>query len=139
MVFDQYNEDPSILEVVPSIGRYEMWRSNSLRSNCRVTHQPDWGDIFIHIKGDKAVTPESLLRYIVSMRNEFHFHEEITECVYKRLWDMLEPEELFVSCLYARRGGIDINPTRASSIEVLDRIGYPIIAHMIPCTKTPKQ
>ena len=77
MAFEEYNESPDTLQVVPSIGRYERWRSYSLRSNCRVTNQPDWGDVFIHIKGDRAVTPESLLKYIVSMRKENHFHEEI--------------------------------------------------------------
>ena len=41
MNFDHYNESADILEVVPSIGRYERWRSHSLRSNCRVTNQPD--------------------------------------------------------------------------------------------------
>ena len=119
MSFDQYNESADILEVVPSIGRYERWRSHSLRSNCRVTNQPDWGDVYIHIKGEKAVTPESLLKYIISMRKENHFHEEICECIYKRLWDLLEPEELLVTCLYTRRGGIDINPSRASDLNVL--------------------
>lgn len=119
MSFDQYNESADILEVVPSIGRYERWRSHSLRSNCRVTNQPDWGDVYIHIKGEKAVTPESLLKYIISMRKENHFHEEICECIYKRLWDLLQPEELMVTCLYTRRGGIDINPSRASSYKVL--------------------
>jgi 7-cyano-7-deazaguanine reductase len=85
MQFNDYNEHAGILEVVPSIGRYERWRSYSLRSNCRVTNQPDWGDVYVHIKGNKAITPESLLRYIISMRKENHFHEEICECIYKRL------------------------------------------------------
>ena len=119
MSFDQYNESADILEVVPSIGRYERWRSHSLRSNCRVTNQPDWGDVYIHIKGEKAVTPESLLKYIISMRKENHFHEEICECIYKRLYDLLQPEELLVTCLYTRRGGIDINPARATDYNVL--------------------
>lgn len=138
MSFDNYNENPNILEVVPSIGRYEAWRSNSLRSNCRVTNQPDWGDVYIHIKGKKAVTPESLLKYIVSMRKENHFHEEICECIYKRLFDLLEPEELFVTCLYTRRGGIDINPIRASS-ESLVWTKAPIIRVFTPSTKTARQ
>jgi len=125
MSFDQYNESSDILKVVPSIGRYERWRSHSLRSNCRVTNQPDWGDVYIHIKGEKAVTPESLLQYIVSMRKENHFHEEIAECIYKRLYDLLDPEELLVTCLYTRRGGIDINPTRASNYYLLNQA--PII------------
>ena len=137
MSFDRYNESSDILEVVPSIGRYERWRSHSLRSNCRVTNQPDWGDVYIHIKGDTAVTPESLLQYIVSMRKENHFHEEIAECIYKRLWDLLSPEELLVTCLYTRRGGIDINPTRASNYPLLNEA--PIIDAYNFCEKTARQ
>lgn len=138
MEFKDYNEHSGILEVVPSIGRYERWRSYSLRSNCRVTNQPDWGDVYVHIKGEKAVTPESLLKYIISMRKENHFHEEICECIYKRLHDLLQPEELFVACLYTRRGGIDINPVRASNDRVLWK--YGAIADVTNfCTKTPRQ
>ena len=137
MSFDQYNESSDILEVVPSIGRYERWRSHSLRSNCRVTNQPDWGDVYIHIKGEKAVTPESLLQYIVSMRKENHFHEEIAECIYKRLYDLLDPEELLVTCMYTRRGGIDINPTRASNYYLLNQA--PIIDAYNFCEKTARQ
>jgi 7-cyano-7-deazaguanine reductase len=117
--FTAYNEDSSILEVVPSNSIVHLYKSNSLRSNCRVTNQPDWGDVYIHIKGNYTVTPESILQYIVSMRKENHFHEEICECIYKRLWDLLQPEELVVTCLYTRRGGIDINPIRASNNALL--------------------
>jgi 7-cyano-7-deazaguanine reductase len=138
MVFNDYNEYAGILEVVPSIGRYERWRSHSLRSNCRVTNQPDFGDVYVHIKGYKSVTPESLLKYIVSMRKENHFHEEIAECIYKRLHDLLDPEELFVACLYSRRGGIDINPVRASSNLVLWKYGA-VCEEFAACTKTSKQ
>lgn len=138
MQFTDFNEHADILEVVPSIGRYERWRSNSLRSNCRVTNQPDWGDVYVHIKGAEAVTPESLLRYIVSMRKENHFHEEICECIYKRLWDILQPEELFVACLYTRRGGIDINPVRASDWNVMYTYGDIASVHKAS-TKTSRQ
>lgn len=138
MTFDQYNEGEFILEPVQSIARYERWRSHSLRSNCRVTNQPDWGDVYVHIKGDKAVTPESLLKYIVSMRKENHFHEEICECIYKRLYDLLQPEELMVTCLYTRRGGIDINPARANNYDVLwDNVNVTDASNF--CTKTPRQ
>ena len=124
--FGHYNEDPAILDIVTNeSGRPVKYQSKSLRSNCRVTNQPDWGDIFIHIEGDRVPTPESLLQYIVSMRKENHFHEEICECVYKRLHDLLGPDELMVTCLYTRRGGIDINPVRASSPQLL---------HMQPIT-----
>lgn len=138
IIFIDYNEHASILEPVPSFDRYERWRSYSLRSNCRVTNQPDFGDVYIHIKGDRTVTPESLLKYIISMRKENHFHEEIAECIYTRLHDLLVPEELFVACLYTRRGGIDINPVRASDATVLWKYGAicDVTNH---CTKTSRQ
>lgn len=138
MVFDEFTESPDTLEVISSGKRVHNWRSYSLRSNCRVTNQPDWGDVYVHIKGPRTVTPESLLKYIVSMRKENHFHEEICECIYTRLWNLLEPEELLVSCLYTRRGGIDINPVRASSNIVLNNFAHNLNSSF-PCTKTARQ
>ena len=89
-------------------------RSNLLRSNCRVTNQPDWGDVFIHIEGESVPTPESIAKYIVSHRTVSHFHEEICEMIFAHLTERFKPELLMVSCLYTRRGGIDINPIRAT-------------------------
>lgn len=138
VVFDKYKEDPNILEVISCNNMKTVkYRSNSLRSNCRVTNQPDWGDVYILIEGNKLVTPESLLQYIVSMRSENHFHEEICECIYKRLSDLLSPENLMVACLYTRRGGIDINPVRASSMNLL--YNNPIADSSIMTTKTMRQ
>lgn len=120
--FDIFNEDPNTLVMTNTNGELQRYHTSALRSNCRVTNQPDWGDVFIHIKGKLSPTPESFLKYIVSLRKENHFHEEICEMIYKRLADKFNPEELFVACLYTRRGGIDINPMRASSDEVFERI-----------------
>ena len=39
--------------------------------------------------------------------------------VYKRLADTFHPEALAVTCLYTRRGGIDICPARASEPSLL--------------------
>ena len=120
--FNVFNETPELLEVVeykkPASYSY---RSTLLRSNCKITKQPDSGDIYIYYKGNKTVTNESLLKWLVSFRNECHFHEEICEAAYKRLWDLLQPKELLVTCFYARRGGWDIVPTRASSKKLLDK------------------
>lgn len=110
-----YKETPELLKTV-SADESEVHKFHSalLKSNCKVTSQPDWGDIYITITGDKIPDQESLLRYIISFRDECHFHEEICETVYKRLHDIYSPRHLAVTCLYARRGGIDINPTRYS-------------------------
>ena len=114
--FTAFKSDASQLaEIESANGEDEIkFRSNLLRSNCRVTNQPDWGDVFIYMKGKKLPTADSLAKYIVSHRTVSHFHEEICEMIYAHLTDRFEPEQLMVSCLYTRRGGIDINPIRAS-------------------------
>ena len=93
--------------------------SHLLKSNCKITGQPDWGSIYIRLKGACLPDEKALLCYIVSLRNENHFHEEICEMTYKRLTDLFQPEVLVVSCQYTRRGGIDICPTRANRTEFL--------------------
>ena len=141
LTFDDYNEDPEILEHAPMLGFMPFQiTTNALRSNCRVTNQPDWGDVFIHIEGEDCVTPESLMRYIISMRKENHFHEEICECIYQRLRDLLhEDTEILVTCLYTRRGGIDINPVRASSAQLVDKLVPNLVDVEIPHRKTARQ
>ena len=131
-----YEETPGLLEKVSTTESVQNFRSGLLKSNCRVTSQPDWGDIYVHVLGNYHVTPESMLKYIVSFRNECHFHEEICETVYKRLNDLLAPRELCVTCLYARRGGIDINPTRANHVDCLPDM---LIRSNIMHYKTQKQ
>lgn len=117
-----YNENPNLLGAEKlDKSKVQRFHSALLKSNCRVTSQPDWGDVYIHIKSNYLINPTSMLRYIVSFRDECHFHEEICETIYKRLYDKYSPEELVVSCLYVRRGGIDINPTRANNYELLDK------------------
>jgi 7-cyano-7-deazaguanine reductase len=115
--FDQlhcntYTESPALLEN-SDIGGEIKWATHLLRSNCKITHQPDWGVLFIYLKGEKLPTPESFLKYVVSLRNENHFHEEICEMVFMRVMEKFKPEQLMLTCMYTRRGGIDINPVRA--------------------------
>jgi len=100
----------------------QKYHSSLLKSNCRVTSQPDWGDVYITYKGSHSLDPAALLKYIISFRDECHFHEEICETIYKRLYDAFNPIELTVMCLYVRRGGIDINPIRSNNIKGIYRI-----------------
>jgi len=137
MSFTVFNESADLLKIDPKSNKPgKRLMSTLLRSNCKITKQPDSGDIFIYYKGDKTVTEASLLEWIVSFRNECHFHEEICEAAYKRLWDILQPKELVVSCFYARRGGWDIVPTRASSKKLLDKA---LINPKSPYFKFPRQ
>lgn len=111
-----FKEAPELLKAVDTDSFDEHFLSfDSLRSNCRVTHQPDFGDVFIYYRSNKHIDEQSLVKYLVSFRSEFHFHEECCEMIYKRLYDLLnEDDELFVCALYTRRGGIDICPVRQS-------------------------
>ena len=138
MIVETYVETPGLLEPVLGYREVGRYHSSLLKSNCRVTSQPDWGDVYVMYSGDKGVTQESLLKYIISFRDECHFHEEICETIYKRLLDAIDPVELCVTCLYARRGGIDINPVRATSNYALEECGVlidPTVLHV----KTDKQ
>ena len=135
--FSVYQEDPDLLiEIEDAPSEEVYYHSSLLKSNCRVTSQPDWGDVYIYMKGKNTVDPISLLQYIVSFRDECHFHEEICEAIYKRLMDTIGPDELAVRCLYARRGGLDINPERVSH----ERLMHHTLSMVdVPHIKTPKQ
>lgn len=99
-----------------------------LRSNCRVTGQPDWGNIYIHMKGDSMPNTDKLVQYLTSLRNENHFHEEICEQIFADLTHRFAPTELMVTCLYTRRGGIDICPIRVSDESLLPKL---IVNHTV--------
>ena len=110
--------------------------SSLLKSNCRVTSQPDWGDVFISMEGKWVPDNLELLKYIVSFRDECHFHEEICETIFKRLLDKFDPRGLMVACQYARRGGWDINPIRATHEHFFDEYFWD---ETIPWIKTLRQ
>ena len=114
---ENFKESPELLEVEETRENKEYFLNfDSLRSNCRVTHQPDFGSAFIYYKSKQHIKESSLIRYLCSFRCEYHFHEECCEMVYKRLFDLLDDknDELMVCILYTRRGGIDICPIRYS-------------------------
>ena len=118
--FDEFSENPNLLKVIDQKQELKIY-SDVLRSNCKVTHQPDWGTVFVKLKSEMGIDLESLLKYLVSFRNENHFHEEVCEIIYQRLMDILKPEVLMVACIYTRRGGIDICPVRSNKTELLPK------------------
>lgn len=118
-LFNKFSDSPELLKF-DTTEPYELKiATNLLRSNCKITHQPDWGSAYIHIKGIKKPNLTSILKYIVSFRNENHFHEEICEMLFKRLLDTYSPSKLMVTCIYTRRGGIDICPIRATDKQLI--------------------
>ena len=87
--------------------------SHLLKSNCLITHQPDWGTLQIHYVGNK-IDREKLLRYIVSVRQHNEFHEQCVERIFCDLMRYAKPQKLTVYARYTRRGGLDINPFRSN-------------------------
>jgi len=120
----EYNENPELLKIKEGDGKkMKMYSFGSLRSNCKITHQPDYGDIFIAYSSKKEIDKESLIKYLCSFRGENHFHEEICSCCFARLRAILDPEDpLMVTALYTRRGGIDINPCRYQNLDKLNPV-----------------
>lgn len=113
---EKFKEAPELLSTENSQNAKSYYLMfDSLRSNCRVTHQPDFGDLYLYYKSKKHIPEDHLVKYLSSFRSEFHFHEECCEMIYKRIFDLLDSgDELFVCALYTRRGGIDICPVRMS-------------------------
>lgn len=130
-----YEVNPSLLLTYRSSTKLqEMYACSSLlRSKCLVTKQPDNGFVFIYLKSRRLPDKEALLKYIVSYRNTCHFHEQIVDQMFVDLMNAYEPEELMVRALYARRGGIDINPERATHEYLLHS---DLSDHRILHTKT---
>lgn len=104
-----------------------MFISETLRSNCKFTKQPDSGVAIIYIRGSNLPTPKHMYYLLAKMRTENHFHEEIAERVLQDLIKSFNPDAAAVRLAYHRRGGIDINPIRYWS-----RTGEPVPLADIP-------
>lgn len=94
--------------------------SHLLKSNCPVTQQPDWGTLIIEYTGRK-ISREGLLRYIVSLRHQYEFHEQCIERIFINIMQQCQPQALTVLGRYTRRGGKDINPYRSTEQNILIR------------------
>lgn len=99
----------------------EVLYSNLLKSNCLVTHQPDWATIQIAYKG-KKINHEGLLGYLVSFRNHNEFHEQCIERIFMDIMQYCQPETLTIYGRYTRRGGLDINPYRSTKKLIIFKI-----------------
>lgn len=111
---DRYTPAPELLRCVPGATAVsEVLVSDLLKSNCPVTGQPDWGSLQISYRGPQ-IDRAALLKYIISLRHHNEFHEHCVERMYCDIWQACRPAELHVYARYTRRGGLDINPWRAS-------------------------
>jgi 7-cyano-7-deazaguanine reductase len=104
---------PALLQADAGEPVEQRLHSALLKSNCPVTGQPDWASVHVHYRGPR-IDPAGLLRYLVSFRDHADFHEQCVERVFYDLLQRCRPDWLSVEARYTRRGGLDINPWRAS-------------------------
>jgi 7-cyano-7-deazaguanine reductase len=105
--------NPRHLVADPRTSVDETLRSGLLKSNCPVTGQPDWASVRIAYRGAR-IDRAGLLRYLASFREHAEFHEQCVERIFIDVLARCTPETLAVDARYTRRGGLDINPWRAS-------------------------
>lgn len=92
--------------------------SHLLRSNCLITHQPDWASVQIHYVG-QPIDHAGLLQYLIGLRLHNEFHEPCVERIFTDILHRCQPQKLSVYAGYTRRGGLDINPWRTNDTEAL--------------------
>lgn len=115
-----FEVNPSLLRTGSEV-RDELMFTNSFRSLCPVTGQPDWATVSVLYKG-KEIMPDSLRAYLCSYRNHQGFHESCCEAIFSDISRQCSPDELSVACSFTRRGGIDITPIRSSSDTVMVKL-----------------
>jgi len=104
---------PELLHADNGTPMDELLCSHLLKSNCPVTGQPDWASVYIAYEGAR-IDHAGLLRYLVSFRDHADFHEHCVERIFTDLMTRCRPQRLSVEARYTRRGGLDINPWRAT-------------------------
>lgn len=105
--------DASLLSADAGDVADEQLHSALLKSNCPVTGQPDWASVRIAYRGPR-IDRAGLLRYLVSFRDHAEFHEQCVERIFVDLLARCGCGRLSVEARYTRRGGLDINPWRAT-------------------------
>jgi 7-cyano-7-deazaguanine reductase len=106
--------NPGHLSADPAHVVEESLTSQLLKSNCPVTGQPDWASVVLSYRGPR-LDRAGLLRYLVSFRDHAGFHEQCVERIFHDILTQCGPQALSVEARYTRRGGLDINPWRATA------------------------
>ena len=101
-VFDNAHQDSIYL--VPLI-------CNEFTSICPITGQPDFARFeIVYVPRIKMVESKSLKLYLLSFRNHGEFHEDVTNRIFKDLWNVMNPKFMRIIADFSVRGGISIKP-----------------------------
>jgi 7-cyano-7-deazaguanine reductase len=129
---DRYDVDASLLQLAQwsAAGQDqaadvvdEILYTDLFRSRCPMTGQPDWATVTLCYQGPR-IDHAALLRYLVSYRLHHDYHENCVERIYCDIMAHCKPQSLSVEANFLRRGGLDINPVRASA-EMMDYVAFP--------------
>ena len=104
--------DPSRLTTTAWDGD-ETLHTSLFRSVCPVTGQPDYAAVIVRYRGPR-IDRGSLLAYLAGYRRHPGFHEACVERIFVDLQSRCRAQTLSVEARYTRRGGLDINPWRAT-------------------------
>jgi len=80
---------------------------------CPVTGQPDYATIAIAYRGPR-LDRAALAGYLSGFRLHPGFHEHCVERIFLDIAGACRTELLRVEARFTRRGGVDINPVRAT-------------------------
>lgn len=109
------NQHPDSLYLVPLI-------CNEFTSICPITGQPDFAKFEItYVPRVKMVESKSLKLYLFSFRNHGEFHEDVTNRIFKDLWNLMDPRFMRIIGDFSVRGGIAIKPMVQKCAEDTDK------------------
>jgi 7-cyano-7-deazaguanine reductase len=123
-----YQPDPALLQPADNNTLFEglvdeVLYTDLFRSRCPLTGQPDWATVTVCYSGPQ-IDHAALLRYLVSYRLHNDYHENCVERIFCDILRQCRPQSLSVEANFLRRGGLDINPVRATG-EMMDYVLFP--------------
>ncbi len=107
--------DSKILEVFDNAHQNSLYLvplvCHEFTSICPITGQPDFAKFeIVYAPKVKMVESKSLKLYLFSFRNHGAFHEDVTNRIFKDLWNLMEPKFMRIIGDFNVRGGISIKP-----------------------------
>lgn len=90
----------------------QTYYSETFRSLCPVTEQPDWATVELSINGG-VFDARRLRDYLHSLRNHQAFHERCCEEILETVAGWQSFTQISVRMFFLRRGGIEITPVRS--------------------------
>jgi|SRR6266550_4472316 len=144
-IFGEFNNYDMYQEMIGTCAEYvynkNLLKKNELEHSMRSAISTDLfrhhcsdgtfsGPVYLYYKSKFALTISEYMKYIISFRSgqyDNYSSSELCELIYSDLWDFLNPDELFVACLFTRQNGIDTNYVRANKEQLIYRYANNLI------------